>query len=314
MGGWKNKREKKCEATKKKICKNNSLQSYQFFIRFVGNNETSFEPNSIKTRSKPDHSNTKPHSKPDHKNPIHSNTKSQTPFIHSFIHSPQITHPGEHGGLDSAVLSESHQVSVDLRRQLHRRRQNHRANVLPSIAASSPTSASCAFRRCSSGSRYAAVLPEPVGAMPSMSRLWMMIGIDCIWMGVGSLYSRGECNPPHRRTGILDVLQNRFFQLALVTSERHVLKGIYGRGDVTPRYRYAHSSTEYVHSAFSTTNQIAEEFTKNTKIGSLNCCSSHSNYPKMAFVLGISQFSSNQEPTQSIMLPNTEHTLRLANR
>ena len=33
---------------------------------------------------------------------------------------------------------------------------------------------------------------------------------------------------------ILDILKNRFLQLGLVTSERHVLKGVNRRGNVTP--------------------------------------------------------------------------------
>lgn len=32
----------------------------------------------------------------------------------------------------------------------------------------------------------AAVLPEPVGAEARMSRPWTMVGMLCIWMGVGS--------------------------------------------------------------------------------------------------------------------------------
>ena len=81
------------------------------------------------------------HSKPDHNSFIHSfiqnpitthsfihSFKTRSQFIHSFIHS--IPYLGQNLRFDSASFSQSQQMPVHLRRQLQRRRQNHRADVL----------------------------------------------------------------------------------------------------------------------------------------------------------------------------------------
>ena len=128
------------------------------------------------------------HSKPDHNSFIHS-FKNRSQFIHSFIHSiPFLTldrtfdliplrSPNRSKCLCTCAASSSVGVKITAR-------MCYDAPPFPPF-----TSVPCAFRRWRIGSRYAAVLPEPVGAMPNKSRFWMIMGIDCIWIGVGSLYS-----------------------------------------------------------------------------------------------------------------------------
>ena len=130
-------------------------------------------------------------------------------WLISFIQNPITTHSFIHSKPDhNSFIQFIPFLTLDRTFDLIPLRSPNRSKCLCTCAASSSvgvkitarmcydappfppfTSVPCAFRRWRIGSRYAAVLPEPVGAMPNKSRFWMIMGIDCIWIGVGSLYS-----------------------------------------------------------------------------------------------------------------------------